>query len=391
MRRCTYFLLLFLLYTSTVFATEKLRVCTWNVLNYSISNDDGRTASYKKILDEIAPDILVVQEMVENAAVEKFANEALANNRWALSAFIDGSDTDNILYYDKSKLILHQTTSYPTALRNITEYVLQIKATGDTLRVFSAHLKANDTQEDALARDTEAQVLQNRLLQITGGEQAYIIVAGDLNFYSTSEPAYIRLTSSATSLLTDLLDGWTRNDGAQSILYTQSTRTVADANCGGGTTGGIDDRFDFILPSGALAAKYVQGSYTVFGNDGVDRLNSSIDNPPNLSVSADIAAALRCASDHLPVYADFVFDNKTSVPESFQSASIRIYPMPVTDGSVVEVYSDENYISIVDILGQEIYATTIEGDRIILPHLTPGIYVCRVGVKAIAFVVWSHH
>lgn len=107
----THPLLLLLSILTMVYAADTIHVYTWNSLNYSIANNDGRTVSYKKILDEIQPDVIVVQEMVESVWVEKFVAEVL-DSRWLLSPFIDGSDTNNMLYYDQDKLILPIVLGY---------------------------------------------------------------------------------------------------------------------------------------------------------------------------------------------------------------------------------------------------------------------------------------
>lgn len=123
-----------------------------------------------------------------------------------------------------------------------------------------------------------------------------MVVVGDCNFYSPSEPGYAALTSTATGTLVDPLGSWVRNDKSASNIYTQSTRTAADGGCGGRVGGGMDDRFDLILFSKNLYQRYTSGSYKAFGNDGVDRLNSSIDDPANIAVSTELAEAPRIGS-----------------------------------------------------------------------------------------------
>lgn len=71
----------------------------------------------------------------------------------------------------------------------------------------------------------------------------------------------------------------------------------------------MDDRFDFILTSFGINdnadVELIPGTYTAFGNDG-NHFDTSILDGPNSVVSATVAQALHDASDHLPVYADFV-------------------------------------------------------------------------------------
>ncbi len=102
------------------------------------------------------------------------------------------------------------------------------------------------------------------------------------------------------------------NSSSFAIHHSQSTRT---RSFGGGSTGGLDDRFDFLLHSKALSqnggVKYVSSSMKAYGNDG-NHYNDSINRQPNTSVSAAIANALHDASDHLPVFAKYTFEYSTA-------------------------------------------------------------------------------
>ncbi|MBK7964929.1 MAG: hypothetical protein IPK10_06345 [Bacteroidetes bacterium] len=73
---------------------------------------------------------------------------------------------------------------------------------------------------------------------------------------------------------------------------------------GGGSTGGMDDRFDMILYSKAISEvggwEVVPNSLIPFGNDG-NHYNDSINRQPNIAVSIALANALHIASDHLPI------------------------------------------------------------------------------------------
>lgn len=335
-------------------AADTLRICTYNLLNYSMSNEDGRTQYFRAIMDEIQPDVLLAQEVVEQESAFKFFQEALQPIIWSLSPFTDGPDSDNMLFFRSDLLSYIDEIQHPTALRNISEYRLLLKSTQDTLHLFSLHLKAGDQTDETEARAAEAQILQNRILNIyENNNDAKIVVAGDFNIYSTAETAYARLLNSATSLLVDPLNGWERNTAEFAGVYTQSTRVAADANCGGGVTGGLDDRFDMILYSTSLMAHYVDGSYTTFGNDGLPRLNDPINDPPNTAVSGAMADALRCASDHLPIFADFAFSEPTSTPEiPLTVIGGSVYPLPVTDRLFVRYRTDEPEIVAIHLMDQ---------------------------------------
>ena len=100
-------------------------------------------------------------------------------------------------------------------------------------------------------------------------------------------------------------------------IHTQSTRTANLPD--GGSTGGMDDRFDFMLISDDLldgALSYVPDSYQSFGQDG-EHYNVSMLAVKNFSIPNDINNALYYMSDHLPVLMQLIYDPSAStfVPE----------------------------------------------------------------------------
>ena len=79
---------------------------------------------------------------------------------------------------------------------------------------------------------------------------------------------------------------------------------------GGSTYSGLDERFDLLINSQSVAnpcgITYKSGSFVNYGNDG-NHNNRDINEQPNTAVSLVIADALYMASDHLPIYAEFLF------------------------------------------------------------------------------------
>ena len=113
----------------------------------------------------------------------------------------------------------------------------------------------------------------------------------------------------------------------------------------GGATGGLDDRFDFILVSAALmddqnTAYIIPESYRPWGNDG-QHFNQSINDGTNGVVPEKVADALHVASDHLPVVADFVFTASDDVftPPSVAQTHVLLscYPNPFNSRLTVDI------------------------------------------------------
>ncbi|MFN4908429.1 MAG: hypothetical protein ACK5H0_05265, partial [Bacteroidota bacterium] len=275
---------------------------------------------FKRILDSIRPDIVVCSEVADASVGPRFVSEVLTWDPFAATPYYDGPDTEITVLYNQRVLRLLGTKRIPTELRDIFETTLEhLDSQGvpdDTLVVYGVHLKASSSTSDEQQRTREVTALTSRMTTSRN-----VIVAGDYNVYRPDEPALQALIgpSAIRRFIDPLGSNWRRNDASFASYYTQCTRATTISGCGGGVDGGIDDRFDFILPSAELAPRVLTSTYTAFGNDGAIRFNRSINDPPNQKVSTEIAAALLCASDHLPIYVDVVLgDIPASVDESGQ-------------------------------------------------------------------------
>lgn len=313
-------------------------VMTYNLLNYPGSTGASREPSYRTIVDGIQPDIMVVQEVSSPSGIGSFLNNVLnfSSTTYSQGTFIDGPDTDNGIYYKTAKFQFISNTPIQTDLRDINQFTLKHLASGDTLIIFSAHLKASDTPSDEALRAQEADSLRKVTNTFAAGKN--FIVCGDFNIYGASEAAYVKLTgngSNANGKFNDLLSmPGTWNNSAYAINHTQSPRTTA---FGGGATGGMDDRFDMLLFSTAITQTggidIVSGSYKAYGNDGM-HYNQALNTPPYTLYSSATAAAIHDASDHLPVIVTLkhtaVGPKSTGINAMADDLkiSVRIYPNP---------------------------------------------------------------
>jgi endonuclease/exonuclease/phosphatase family metal-dependent hydrolase len=304
-----------LLLGSHAFAqTYTLRVSTYNILNYP--GPTNVNPYLKLIYRAIEPDVVILQEFTSLAAANTFKKSVLDSvGRYSMADFVDGFDTDNCFFYNNTKLRLSSRRQIKTELRDISEYVLrsQSDAAWPPLYFYSLHLKANSDVSSEAQRGREAQVLRNELDKLPAN--ANFILAGDFNVYTSAEAAIQILTATGKGQCLDPVDklGDWHNNPLFSSYHTQSTRT---AEINDGSSGGMDDRFDFIFCSPAMMDEsewhYVPGSYTAFGNDG-NRFNRDINHPANQAVSATLANALYWASDHLPVYVDITYNKVSSL------------------------------------------------------------------------------
>ena len=300
------------------FSQDTITVATYNLLRYN--EDTDRNIHFKKVIDEIDADIYIAQELSNSMGVSNFLNNVLnSDNEDYLSAeFFDDNDIDQALFYNKNKFNLLSTTTIPGDPRPILIYRLKHIQTEKIFFVFNMHLKASKGSSNEIRRETQVDQLINYKKQMT--DDHFFIAAGDFNIYSTDEPAYRKFfesTSTGFGKFNDLIKVEGKyNDPVYAEIHTQSPRT---AQFGGGASGGMDDRFDFILFSDSLffgnKTFLIKESYTVYGNDG-NHYNQAINVTPNTAVGQELADALHDASDHLPVYAEIIFSNDIVVPEN---------------------------------------------------------------------------
>ncbi len=343
------------------YSQHKLRVAAYNLLNYSDYSNDARNQSFQTVINTMKPDVLAVEEIKSLSAVNQFLTNVMGS-KYKAGTFIDGPDTDNALFYSDSLFNFISNQRIPTPLRDINQFTLSHKFTGDTLIIFVVHLKASEGSTNEQERLAEATILRN----VTSILPATIdfLVMGDFNFYSSSEPAYQKLINQSTPGYfidpSSLVGSW-NNNSAYAKVHSQSTHTTATGDF---TGGGLDDRFDMILMSSALMSPgkidYADSSYAPFGNDGY-HFNRAINEQPFLIISGTVANALFNSSDHLPVYADFYFGVAVSVDNEKISISdyklFQNYPNPFNPSTTIEFSvprTQQIKLAVYDLLGREV-------------------------------------
>jgi endonuclease/exonuclease/phosphatase family metal-dependent hydrolase len=317
---------------------------SYNILNYPGSTSAIRNPYFRTVIANTVPDVLVVQEMLSQDGVNEFLNDVLdvISSEYAAGIFINGPDTDNAIFFKTSSFNFLAHNVIPTALRNISEFLLSENTSGDTIRIYSLHLKASSGSTNEQKRLAEVTALRN----VTDALplNANFIVCGDFNIYSSNETAYQKLKDQSTpgySIDIFNLSG-TWNNQAYAQYHTQSPRT---RQFDGGASGGMDDRFDMILFSQAVmdsgSIYYVPGSFINYGNDG-NHYNDSINKPPNIAVSQQIADALHYSSDHIPIIATLKFeqDNIQQVAVNISDGwNILSVPVSAPDMTASELFS----------------------------------------------------
>lgn len=366
-------LALILFISVSAYSQERVKIVTYNILNYP-QESGAKNPRFQRIMSEIDADIVVVQEILSQSAVNQFRDQVLGNS-YSAGEFIDGPDTDNAIFYKDSLFQFIDTEFIPTTPRYISVFTLSHKFTLDTIIIYSAHFKASSDPSDEQTRFIEATTLRVFTDMLPVGTD--FILVGDLNLYRSTEPAYVKLLDQIkTGYFLDPIDtpGNWHQSFTYRLIHTQSTRTAPLSD--GGSTGGLDDRFDFILSSQSIIDEggidYVDGSYSAYGNDG-EHFNVAIINQP-WPISQQMSFDLHDVSDHLPVVAEFDFGVVSDVEADQNLPSDYVlyqnYPNPFNPTtkirySVPSVGAYRNtpvQLKVYDILGNEI-ATLVNEEK----------------------------
>ena len=313
--------------------TDTVSVMFYNLLKFPQENA-SRITNLESILQESLPDLLMVCELTSASGANAVLNSALNVNGisyYDKSAYVPGPDMENMIYFNSNKLGLVEQNVIPTAVRDINEYVLYYKSDDiatilDTTfyYVYVCHLKAS--QSDSILRNSMA--IDMKEYMATRSSIENIILGGDFNVYTSSEPAWHTVLNGEGVPLVDPISspGSWHIDFGYSDIHTQSTRTTS---FGTGATGGMDDRFDFIFISPDLEnwgnqAKYVDNSYWAYGQDGNHFDIAFIDSPLNTTLPSNIIQDLYEMSDHLPVYLEIEVQKSFNEIEE-KSTGLKIY------------------------------------------------------------------
>jgi hypothetical protein len=318
---------------------DTLRVMQYNLLNYgnytsyctpSNNNIDDKDEYLISLIDYVKPDIFSVNEISENSYYQQYLLDAVLNinginyYQKAQGTNIAGSSIVNMLYYNSNKLSLSFQDVIETDLRDINLYRLFYKfqngyPISDTifLNCITAHLKSGNTSSSREQRANMTLAVMNYInnQNLIGNT----IFMGDLNVYYSDEEAYQNLTQNFSTDIRffdpiNTPGNWHSNQ-SYAFTHTQSTHLTSN---GCSASGGMDDRFDFILLSERIMnfqenIEFISGSYTSLGQDGL-HLNQSINYPQNNSAPENIIEALYYMSDHLPVYIDLMIESNEIIP-----------------------------------------------------------------------------
>lgn len=332
-----------------------IRILNYNILFYGddATFDASRTAHFQTIVNAIQPDIICVQEVMNSGGYLDFGLDVLNGpggpGGYTGAPFINGlgGGGDNAMYYRSTAVTLSSNLNIQTqgagGIRDWSVYRVRMAgyttAAGE-MYLFVAHLSSGG---GAAQRDIEADVYRD-WAETNLPNGAFVLSMGDFNLENSSEAAWTRFTESRATNKGRLRDpinavgNWSNNT-AFAFAHTQSP--VLNLPPGGGpySTGGMDDRFDFILVSDNLMdgvsgrMEYISGTYRAWGNDG-QHYNLNINDPPTIPEGTAAATALYHASDHLPVVMEVAAPAKASAPSVANFGTVAFGSTPTRNLTV---------------------------------------------------------
>ena len=395
-------------------AQDTLTVMQYNMLHYgnytsyctaANNNHEDKDVYLRTILNYVNPDIFTVNEMSEYEFYHgRILTQVLNTNgkdyyKKAGISNIAGGYIVNGLFYDSRKLALYSQYVAQSYIRDINVYKLYYKHPslehGDTtfINCIVAHFKSSQGTDNEEKRATMVNNTMNWLKNnMTPGNFLFM---GDFNVYKSSEPAYQHLISplpeNQAFTFYDPIDqpGDWHNNGYFANLHTQS---VSASGTGCLASGGMDDRFDFILASekviqGTANVRYINETYKALGQDGLHFNKSITDSPQNNTVPTDVLNALATNSDHLPVVMKLLMrTGPTGIQDRLSSiltAEIRYsgneHYLHINSGKDQQIQT--SIISLTgSVISDEIFHLSYGNNTLKLPtgQLTRGLYLLRV-------------
>lgn len=397
----------------SLFSQDTIRVMHYNCMYYGVISSYCTAANnpqaakdtcLKKIIKYVKPDIFTANEVAPNSSFHQHILDYCLNvdgvTHYAKGAMTNVSSTDlsNGMFYNTEKLGLISQETIPTSVRDINIYNFYYKSwnlssSHDTayLTCIVMHLKAGSNASDISERATQTNTLMNYLN--SKNKQSNYLVMGDFNVYTSTEECFQNLINYSNVNFRfydpiNMLGDW-NNNYSYADYHTQSTHTSSD---GCHATGGMDDRFDFILESAYIknATDHLQlfsGSYKAIGQDG-NHYNGEINSGTNAAVPDSIADALYLMSDHLPVTLSLRVDQTVGITDFSQTEFAQlIYANPVEDALYISLnlYRETNLnISIANILGQTLFSADKESSGTLVNYTLPvtdlqsGIYFLKI-------------
>lgn len=320
-------------------APAQLRVVSWNVSDtaagdFAVGANPDRRSAAAAVLSAIGSeavngiarpvDVLLIQESRGATATGQTFADILNSlygpgsyARGSLNGASNGAGSQTVVYRTATVDLVGEvavgTVSSTGPVRQPLRH--QVRPAGFTaadLYLYNAHWAAGGASDRRAAEAAQTRANADAL-----GNGVRAVYAGDFNLQGPTEAGYTTLLAAGSARAIDPVFGgseWSSDTLANRRLHTQSPVTAPLYT--GQATGGMDDRYDFQLPTANMDPATGRGiklvaasSYRVFGNNGTHALNGELTSG---SQPAPVLTALRQTSEHLPVVADYTLPARLS-------------------------------------------------------------------------------
>lgn len=396
-----------LLFPVALVAQEPIHVMFYNIYRFPEKPPAHRENILKEIINTYRPDLFMVCELISENGADRILNTALQTptGDFKRAVFVptqsDFSDPlHQTVFYNKHKFTLVNQHTYPTTVRDINHYTfvlnaLDLNTDSLYLEVFVTHLKSSEGTDNEQLRLGMIDTFITVLHQIPANR--HVLLAGDFNFYNAfEEPAYQKITDPANPIVmvdpVNMPGNWHDNEQFKSI-HTQATRTSAEGFGVGGATGGMDDRFDFIMMSENFRTDpslyYVEDSYKAYGNNG-NCFNERIDAYEcEGSYSLELRQHLHNMSDHTPVVMQLQTSKQFLPVGKIHKQKILAFASSNMAADFITVNIKESskirFLYLYNSLGQlckkQVINTTDRQVKLDLTDLTAGFYYLKTDVS----------
>jgi exonuclease III len=400
--------ILLIITAGTSYAQDSLNVMFYNLYRFPDRPPANRENILKNILEYVQPDLFMVCELVNEQGAQRILNTSFSYTtapiRMAAYESIQSPGVDDtlqqIVYYNSDKMQLVDQKVYPTLVRDINHYSFLVFAGVNNqdsipLEVFVTHLKSSEGPANRQARLNMVDTFTKALNTLPTHHR--VLFAGDFNFYSAyNEPGYQKILDTNNAIV--MIDPihtpgkWNDNDSFKHV-HTQATRTSAAGFGIGGATGGLDDRFDFIMMSKNLETDsstlwYQPQTYHALGING-NCFNKRIDDTTCTGTyPLALRADLHNMSDHTPVVMQLRMPKSTVVGVSNFSHSEPLISLPqgnYVHNQQLRIYSllEGAQAYLYNMMGQRLQQLQLhKGTQIIdFSSLPSGIYILNVSIN----------
>lgn len=402
-------------------AQDTIRVMHYNLMYYgknvydctSLTNSiDDKNKNLKTIIQQVKPDLFSVNEL-DGEGKYPVSDDAtyLLDNALNVDGVTYYRRTEfpkiylaNTVFYNANKLVLKSNTSKSyyidgyKKIFNVYQFYFNsddLEITNDTAFIYCAvtHLKAGNDPNYEQQRAYETGLIMDYFESL--GEKGNYMVMGDFNVYTPTEQCFQNLINPDNRLYTfydpaDQIGEWSSNYDYR-YIHSQSTHNTGECF----SSGGMDDRFDFILASdyimnGTNHYEYISDSYKTIGQDG-SSFNNALNTTSNSVVPNNVAKALYNMSDHLPVYLELKVDQNRGEPLRIFDSEMEDFHVYVTNPAkdflkikIEQNKHDELKIELFSVLGDPVYENRCKSSNYFIEQEIPvsdlpnGIYILNI-------------